>query len=199
MALPARKFYTPAEYLALEEAAESKSEYHNGEIYAMTGTSVNHNRIAGNVFAALHRALNRGPCEVFNNDMRLLAKSKELYTHPDVSVVCGKIEFAQGRNDMITNPIVIVEVLSSATKNYDRGRKFDLYRAIKTLQDDVLIDQQRARIEYFQRLADGTWALEEYEGLEGKLHLRSIAVDLRIRDIYQRVELSQVQLKKAKR
>ncbi len=191
----AKKYYTPAEYLALEESADHKSEYYDGEIFATSGGSANHNRIAGNIFAALNTAFKRKACEVFNSDMRVLVQTYDFYTYPDVSVVCGKIEFAKGRNDTITNPIVIVEVLSKATKNYDRGRKFDLYRAIKTLQDYVLIDQQRPYIEYFHRLADGTWALEEYEGLKEKLHLRAIEFEMSLRSIYNKVEFAPTRLK----
>ncbi len=187
MALPAKKFYTPEEYLALEETAEYKSEYCNGEIFAMAGGSTNHHRIVVNVSAALHAAFRDTPCEVFASDVRLLTPSG-LYTYPDVMVVCGKIEFAEGRNDTITNPVLIVEVWSESTKAYDRGDKFDLYRALTTLRDYVMIDQKTAHIEYFRRLEDRIWLLTDYRQMEGILKLDSIAVEIPMAEIYSKVD-----------
>lgn len=112
---PEQKYYTPEEYLALEEDAEYKSEYYQGEIFAMSGGSPNHNRIAGNLYIALREALEGKSCEAFFSDMRLQVKKNGLYTYPDVMVVCGGLEFVKGRTDTITNPVVIIEVLSEST------------------------------------------------------------------------------------
>ena len=188
MAMPASKFYTPEEYLTLEEKADYKSEYYDGEIFAMAGASTNHNRIAGNVFAALHTAFKGKPCEVFSSDVRLLVKPNGLHTYPDVMVVCGQVEFAEERNDIITNPIVIVEVLSASTRDYDRGGKFTLYRDLATLQDYVLVDQAEAHVEHFHKLDDGTWLLREYRGLEGSLRLHALEFEMPMRDIYEKVD-----------
>ncbi|MEW5958107.1 MAG: Uma2 family endonuclease [Chloroflexota bacterium] len=182
------KYYTPEEYLALEEAADYKSEYYQGEIFAMSGGSANHNRIAGNLYLALREALEARSCEVFITDMRLLVKKKGLYTYPNVMVVCSQLEFVQGRSDTLSNPVVIVEVLSESTQAYDRGAKFELYRAIETLQDYALIDQGRAHVEYFHKLEDGRWLLTEFNELEAVLKLESLGVEIPLSRIYQRVE-----------
>lgn len=183
-----QKFYSLEEYLALEELAEYRSEYYRGEIFAMSGGSANHNRIAGNVYIALREAFQGKPCETFITDMRLLVKKNGLYTYPDVMIVCGRLEFATGRTDTLTNPTVIIEVLSESTQAYDRGAKFELYRALDTLQDYVLIDQSRVHVEYFHKLEDGRWVLAEFNELDGVLLLESVEVELSLSQVYQRVE-----------
>ena len=183
-----QKYYSSEEYLALEEATDYKSEYYQGEIFAMSGASVNHNRIAGNVHAALNNAFDAKPCEAFMGDVRLLVKKNGLYTYPDVMVVCGQLEFAEGRTDTLNNPIVIVEVLSKSTQDYDRGAKFELYRAIETLQDYVLIDQARVHVEYFRKLEDGRWLLQEFNQLEAILRIEAVGVEIPLSRVYQRVE-----------
>ncbi|HXW00748.1 MAG TPA: Uma2 family endonuclease [Anaerolineae bacterium] len=183
-----QKYYSPEEYLALEEAVDYRSEYYQGEIFAMSGGSANHNRIVGNIYITLREALEGKSCESFITDMRLLVKKSGLYTYPDVMVVCGKLKFVKGRTDTLTNPVVIVEVLSESTQGYDRGAKFELYRAIDTLQDYVLIDQARVHVEYFRRLEDGRWLLAEFNELEAVLQLESVAVEIPLSRMYQRVE-----------
>lgn len=118
---PQKTYYTPKEYLALEEEAEYRSEYYQGEIFAMSGGSANHNRIAGNVYTAMISAFGGGPCGAFITDMRLLVKKNGLYTYPDVMAVCGGLEFAEGRDDTLTNPAVIVEVLSKLPRDTTAG------------------------------------------------------------------------------
>ena len=144
-----KTYFTPEEYLDLEETAEYRSEYYQGEIFAMTGGTVNHNRIARDICQALTEDFEEKPCEVFMNDVRLLVQDNGLYTYPDLMVVCGDIVFAEGRDDTITNPIVLVGVLSKSTGDYDRGPKFELYRALDTLQDYVLVDQVKVHVEHF--------------------------------------------------
>jgi Uma2 family endonuclease len=183
-----QKYYSPEEYLALEETVDYRSEYYQGEIFAMSGASVNHNRIAGNLHAALNNAFDAKPCEAFMGDVRLLVKKNGLYTYPDVMVICGQLEFVEGRTDTLTNPIVIVEVLSKATQDYDRGAKFELYRATETLQDYVLIDQARVHVEYFRKLEDGRWLLQEFNQLEAILRIEAVGVEIPLSRVYQRVE-----------
>lgn len=183
-----QKYYSPEEYLALEETAEYRSEYYRGEIFAMSGGSANHNRICGNLYLALREMLEDKPCEAFITDMRLHVRKNSLYTYPDVMVVCGRIAYINGRTDTITNPVVIIEVLSESTQAYDRGAKFELYRAIETLQDYVLVDQARVHVEYFHRLEDSRWLLAEFNELEAVLRLEAIAVEIPLSRVYQRVE-----------
>ncbi|MCK6630505.1 MAG: Uma2 family endonuclease [Anaerolineae bacterium] len=183
-----QKFYSPEEYLALEEMAEYRSEYYRGEIFAMAGGSANHNRIAGNIYLELRETLKGKPCEAFITDMRLHVKKNSLYTYPDVMVVCGRIEYVKGRTDTLTNPVVIIEVLSDSTQAYDRGAKFELYRAIESLQDYVLVDQGRVHVEYFHKLEDGRWLLAEFNELEAVLRLEGVGVEIPLSLVYQRVE-----------
>lgn len=181
-------FYTPEEYLVLEEKADHKSEYFNGEVFAMAGGSYNHNVIAGNINAALNQFAESKPCIAFTSNMRVLVKTNGLYTYPDAMLVCGQVEFAEGRNDTLTNPLIIVEVLSKSTRDYDRGFKFESYRLIETLQDYLLIDQERVHVEYFHKLEDGRWVLIETNLPEAELTLQAINFTLPISRIYHKVD-----------
>ncbi|MFN8454993.1 MAG: Uma2 family endonuclease [Anaerolineae bacterium] len=188
MLQPQPKYYTPAEYLALEEVAETKSEYFQGEIFAMSGGSTNHNRIALNVCAMLNLAFEDKPCEVFSSDVKVLVQDNGLYTYPDAMVVCGSIEYAEGRNDTITNPIVIFEVLSKSTRDYDRGKKFELYRDLPSLQEYVLIDQERVYLEHYHKVEDGRWVLTLFNNPDTTLTLAAIGVSLAVNRIYHKVD-----------
>jgi Uma2 family endonuclease len=183
------RLYTPDEYLALEEvAADYKSEYFRGEIYAMAGGSANHNRISGNVHAVLNNGLRSTRCETFNSDMRLMVKAHNLYTYPDTMVICGSIEFAKDRNDTVTNPTLIVEVLSPSTQDYDRGQKFEFYRALASLKDYLIIHQDQIYIEYYHKLADRQWVLTEFSDIEATLTIQSLNFEIPIRRLYERVD-----------
>jgi Uma2 family endonuclease len=179
--------YTPEEYLAMEEEASYKSEYYDGEIFALAGASFNHNRIATNLVVALENAFSDKPCMAFTNDMRLLVEEHELYTYPDVMVLCDNPEFVKDRDDTIKNPILIAEVLSESTKDYDRGQKFEFYRSIKTLKDYILIDQSRVHIEYFHKIESGKWLMKEITDIDETLTLKSIDLEVPIEDIYNKV------------
>lgn len=186
--LAEKKYYSPEEYLALEEKADYKSEYYKGEIFALAGTSVNHNRIVGNLSSRLNQMLANKKCEAFSTDVKLWIREKDLFTYPDITIVCGKIEFYPGRDDTITNPLVIFEVLSESTKNYDRGEKFLFYRAIPTFQEYVLIDQTKIHVEHFYIGEQGKWVLTEYNAPDDVLKLTKVDFEMPLRDIYQRVE-----------
>jgi len=188
MALRQQENYTPEEYLALEETADYRSEYFRGEIFAMSGGSANHNRIARNLVVRLDTAFADKPCEAFINDMRLLVKENGLYTYPDVMAVCGQLEFVPDRTDTLTNPSLIIEVLSKSTAGYDRGAKFELYRALNSLQDYVLVDQAKIHVEHFHRLDDGRWLLQEFNELEDVLKIETIEFEISLTQIYQKVD-----------
>jgi Uma2 family endonuclease len=183
--LLAKKFYTPLEYLKREEAAEFKSEYDQGVIIPMAGASFPHNRIATNVVVALQVALKRKPCQAFGSDLRVQVREKA-FVYPDALVICGEPEFAKGRNDTITNPTVIVEVLSPSTRAYDRGRKFELYRTLPSLQAYVIVDSEQPYVDYFQKRPDGTWELTEHRQLSDKLKLSVLHVMIPLADIYDK-------------
>ncbi len=178
---------TVAEYLDLERKSETKSEFLNGEMFAMTGASLKHNRISGNVFATFHAQLRGKSCEAHTNDMRVRAHATDLFTYPDVVVVCGQPEMDDDEADTLLNPKLIVEVLSKSTENYDRGTKFAHYRTIPSLTDYILIAQESVHVEHFTRQGDGRWLLSETDDPASVLDLPSIGCRLALSDAYERV------------
>ncbi len=143
--------YTPEQYLALDRKADYKSEYINGHVIAMAGASRRHNLIAGNLYREVSQQLRGRPCEAYISDMRVKVGLTGLYTYPDVVMVCGDIHFEDGDNDTLLNPTAIVEVLSTSTEAYDRGEKFAHYRRLESLQEYLLVAQDKVRIEYYVR------------------------------------------------
>jgi Uma2 family endonuclease len=183
-----RVTYTPAEYLARERVAETKSEYLNGEILAMTGASIPHNYITLNLGGELRQQLRGKGCSTFVNDVRVRVCRTGLYTYPDVMVVCGPLSFDDDRRDTILNPIVIVEVLSPTTEAYDRGEKFRQYRRLESLREYVLVAQDTAHIERYVRQGD-LWVLSEMTGLDAVLSLEAVDCTVPLATIYEQVEL----------
>jgi Uma2 family endonuclease len=189
MSTQVKILYTPEEYLALERKAKDKSEYFNGEIFAMTGASRRHNLIAGNVLAALHQQLRERPCEVYSSDMRVRVSETGLYTYPDVVVVCGEPLFADEQKDTLINPTLLVEVLSKSTASYDRGEKFEHYRKLASLAEYLVIAQHKYHVEHYVRQPDNQWLLAETDDLQQTIHLPAIACNLALTDVYAKVEI----------
>ena len=185
-ALP-ESFVTPQQYLDRERAAETKSEYLRGEVFAMAGASREHTLIAGNISRILGQQLVDRLCEVYQSDMRVKVNHTELYTYPDVVVVCGEPEFEDVQVDTLLNPRVLVEVLSPSTADYDRGGKFAHYRRLRSLQEYVLISQDRPLVEHYVRQTDITWLLTERSSLDDILELSSIDCRLALAEIYHTV------------
>jgi len=181
-------YYSPEEYLQLEEAAEFRSEYHDGKIIPMTGGTPNHNQIALNLGGAINFPTKGQPYRVNVNDLRLWIPSKRIYTYPDVMVVAGKLEFAEGRKDTITNAVMVAEVLSKSTANYDRGEKFKLLRSIPTLKEYILIDQYEMHVEQFCKTDDNKWVLSEYDGADAVLVLSSVPFEMSLGEMFDRVD-----------
>jgi Uma2 family endonuclease len=190
MSRKAKIFITAEEYLALERGAEYKSEYLDGEIFAMTGASREHNLIAGNVFFSLKRQLQGRKCEIYMSDMRVRVRSKSLYTYPDVAVVCGESRFEDDHGDSLLNPVLIVEVLSKTTAAYDRTIKFGYYRTIETLDEYLLIAQEDHRVEQYVKQADGRWMVSDIISLQSKVELASVSCVLELKEIYDNVNPS---------
>ncbi|MBI3914257.1 MAG: Uma2 family endonuclease [Chloroflexi bacterium] len=186
MLRPLKTKFTPAEYLAMEEAAEYKSEYYAGEIFAMAGGTTDHSIVAVNLFIELGNLLSAKSCRLFNSDVRLLVQPSGLYTYPDVMVICGKIEFVERRKDTVTNPILIVEVLSESTRDYDRGAKFNFYKQIPSLQEYVTIESESARVECYRRTGD-KWTIETYDNLNAVARFESLACEIPVKRIYHKV------------
>ena len=187
MSRPVEQFITAADYLAMERQAETKSEYLNGHIYAMSGASRNHNRITINLGAMLHARLRGKPCEPFVNDLRVKVSRTGLYTYPDVVVVCGEPQLEDQHFDTLLNPRVIIEVWSESTEKYDRGDKFAHYRALESVTDYLLVAQHQPCIEHFHRQADGSWRYSAVQGLEAEIDIATIGGGLRLEEVYERV------------
>ena len=178
--------YSAEEYLTLERSASSKSEFHDGQIFAMTGASRKHNLVSGNIYRELSLQLKKRPCEAYINDMRVKAAQANSYHYPDIAVVNGTPEFEDAQLDTLLNPTLLIEVLSPSTEAYDRGGKFAHYRKIDTLREYLLVVQDRPGIERYTRLGD-VWILTEAEGLEASVELESIDCVLSLREVYEKV------------
>jgi len=179
-----KRFFTAAEYLAMERVADRKHEFYQGEMYAMAGGSPAHDQIAGRLITKLNVALEGRRCAVFTSDQRVRVGDSGLYTYPDVSVACGARFDEQG--DTLLNPALVVEVLSEATEAYDRGKKFELYRTLPSLGDYVLASQTEPKLEHFARQPDGSWRLLVL-GPGDRLHAGSLDCELAVDDVYRGV------------
>jgi len=182
------KTYSPQEYLALEIAATTRNGDRNGEIIKMTGGTPTHNEIIGAMTVILRLALKGKPLQVFVTDQRLWIPDRQVYTYPDVMVVPRPIALQEGRTDTVTQPILIVEVLSNATKNYDRSEKFGDYRTIPTFQEYLLVDQSQPYVEQYIKQEAHKWLLIEYTNLEDRIVLSSLGMEFRLADVYEDVE-----------
>lgn len=177
----------PEDYLTIERQAEEKSEFVDGEIFLMAGASKEHNTITVNLVIELGGQFKQRPCQVFSNDMRVSINVEGNYVYPDVLALCDEPEFDDAHKDNLLNPALIIEVLSESTETYDRGRKFELYRQLSSVQEYLLITQDRYHIEHYQRQADGAWLLREYNEPADVLQLNSVDATLCLADVYARL------------
>ena len=175
------------EYLALDRAAEFRSELLDGEIVAMSGGSMRHSVLQVNLGGELRAALHGTPCQAFSNDLRVRVSTRT-YTYPDLTVACGKPMLADGRQDVLLNPKVIFEILSPSTERYDRGIKLQHYRSIESLEDYILVAQDQIRIEQYTRGEGAIWTLRDYASADDNLAIPSIGVSLPVARIYERIE-----------
>jgi Uma2 family endonuclease len=183
---------TENEYLAIERRAESRSEFYNGEMFALAAASRRHNMEVTNLVIALGTQLRYRTCNVYSNDMRVRVANTGLFTYPDVVVTCGEEEFADDEQDTLLNPLVIFEVLSDSTEAYDRGKTFEHYQSIESLSTYVLVAQDAPRIERYVRQEGGrTWVYTESHETEALLGIEAIGCDLRSEDVYTKVYLSE--------
>lgn len=157
--------FTAEEYLALERQSEIRHEFLDGIVYAMSGESPEHSTICFNLGGITHRQLSGTPCQGFSPNMKVRAGDERLYAYPDLAVACGATFLHDRHGKVLLNPVFIFEVLSRSTETYDRGEKSERYKTIETLNDYVLVSQDRARLEHFSRRPDGAWALTEVDGL----------------------------------
>ena len=176
--------FTVEEYLKFENDAVQKHEYFNGEIFAMAGVSPRHNIIFSNVFRELAYHLKGQPCKPFGSDLRIQIPKNNLFTYPDISVICGDIIPSEIDADTATLPSIVIEILSPATKDYDRGGKFRLYRDIPSLREYILIDSESINVEVFRINPQGNWELQEHRSIDDALAMPTVDFLLPLREVY---------------
>jgi Uma2 family endonuclease len=181
------RFYTVEEYLELEEQAEDRSEYIDGEIRLMPGGTTNHNKIAGNFYKKFPSQVQGQDYDIYIVDVKLWIPNYRIYTYPDIMVIKGEPVYEGTGTTKITNPLLIVEVLSNSTKNYDKTDKFKYYRSIPNFQEYIMIDQYSFSVEQFAKKAAGEWIFKEYEGENAILGLNSLDFQISLQEIYERV------------
>jgi Uma2 family endonuclease len=189
MSRQVKTYITPEDYLAFERKAETKNEYVNGEIFAMTGASRKHNLIVGNISGELREQLKGKPCEVYPGEMRVKAAASRAYVYPDVVVVCEEPDMEDDYFDTLLNPTLVVEVLSKSTESYNRLAKSAYYRTIESLVEYLLVSQEEYRVEQYIKQGDGRWLLSDVRSLESALELKSIGCSLTLRGLYDRVSI----------
>jgi Uma2 family endonuclease len=186
--LAQQRYYTREEYLVLEDQAEYKSEYYNGEIFAMAGGSRNHSVICFNLNWGIREAIANKDCVGFDSNMKLDIPRVNLFVYPDLMVVCGEIEFLENRNDVLQNPVLVIEVLSPNTESIDRGKKFSYYRTVPSIREYVLVSQAEPLVEVFYKQDEKTWRYTVIKGLENTVTFQTLQCELALKDIYQKVE-----------
>jgi Uma2 family endonuclease len=186
-AIPILK-YSVEEYLEIEEKSLEKHEFYQGEIFAMAGASIEHNHIVRNALLSIGNFLSgKGSCDIFPSDLRIYIEANSLFTYPDLSIICGEIQTLENYKDNVTNPSVLIEVLSPSTADYDRGGKFKLYRDIPSLKEYILISSTEILIEKYEKQSDGTWVLHEYKNATDIFTISTIGLQLAVNSFYENV------------
>lgn len=181
---PQKSFLTPAEYLEIERKAEYKSEYFNGEMFAMAGAQRLHNLIVSNLIRSVGNQLLARDCNVYPSDMRVKIAKIDKYIYPDIAITCGTENFEDDHVDTLLNPVVIIEILPTSSEAYDRGRKFQHYQFIESLAEYILITPDAVRVEQFVRQSDRTWLYSEYQNLDDVVKLESVGCELALHEVY---------------
>ncbi len=182
-----KQHYTISEYLEIVDSTDSKLAYSNGKITAMAGGTVNHSKLCNNMGALLFNALYDKDCSAYNSDLKVWLPANNSFAFPDVSVVCDPIEYYENRRDIITNPSLIVEVLSPSTANYDRMNKFSAYRALPSFKEYIIIYTTEIKVEGYFRKEKDLWLIQTALSEEATLTLHSIGTTVSLRDIYRKV------------
>ncbi len=183
------EFVSPARYLTLEEVAPERSEYYAGRMIKMAGASLNHARISRNIVGELLPQLKDTACELLMSDVKLSIREGEKFYYPDLMLVCGAVDLAGNRNDTITNPVLICEVLSTSTAGRDRGEKFHDYQAISSVQYYMMVDQYQKQIEVFFRQPEDIWLYKLYKQNSDVIVLKGVGVKMKLESIYHKVEI----------
>jgi Uma2 family endonuclease len=185
------RHFTPKEYLELETKAEYKSEYRDGKIVPMIGGTTNHNEIAGNFYAHLKFGLRSKNYRVYFSDVRLWIPHYRQYTYPDVMVIQGEPVYSEPNTTTVMNPVLIIEVLSKSTQNYDQGDKFSYYRSIPEMQEYILVSQHQFHVMQHIKIEEGKWLLTDYRSEDSILKINSVDFDITIRELYSGVNFEE--------
>jgi Uma2 family endonuclease len=188
MSTQPKVFLTPEQYIEIERRAEYKSEYYQGEMFAISGATRKHNLIASSILASLYSQLRSSPCETYPSDMRVHVRDTGLYTYPDVVIACQEPRFLDAQLDTLLNPTLLVEILSPSTEAYDRGRKFEHYQSIESLRQYLLVASDRIHADLYTRQPDGGWLLTSADGPAGTLALTSVNCRISLADVYEKVD-----------
>ena len=174
---------TEEQYLSIEREALEKSEFHDGQMFAMSGGTANHSLLSARMGALLDRQVPPG-CRTFNSDLRVKVVQARLFTYPDCMVICGDLQYDGDRKDVVLNPLLIVEVLSPSTEGYDHGKKFEFYRTLASFQEYLIVHQDRRHVEHFSRQDDGSWLLREQSGVDGSVAIPRLGVHISLAELY---------------
>ena len=194
MSTAEKRKYNPIEYLERERAATTRSEYYQGEVFAMAGASREHNLIVTNCVGEFRNALRERGCEIYSNDMRVKITSSGLYTYSDVTIVCSQPRFEDDQFDTLINPLLVIEVLSESTEKYDRGFKSAQYRTIPGLREIVLISQYEPGVECMARQENGLWMLREQRDIDQSIFLESLQMNIELKELYRQVVFASLKL-----
>ncbi len=186
-ALPNTQRWTVEAYLDFEMTSETKHEYFDGEVYAMSGASEKHNHIVANTIGSFFAQLRESPCNALSSDQRVRV-SKRQYVYPDITIVCGERQFTGEKPDTLLNPTVLIEVLSPSTEGYDKTVKSEYYRSIPSLKEYLLISQEKCHIEHYARQTNGKWFVADVMQMDGTLELSSVQCTLAAEDVYNKVK-----------
>jgi Uma2 family endonuclease len=189
-----KRQYSPGEYLKLEDAAEFRSEYINGRIIPKLDGTVNHNRLVGNLCSALNNRISDHGFESFIFEVKVCLSEGRVYAYPDMMVVAGEPIYFEDRSDIITNPQVIIEVLSTSTRDYDRGDKFMFYRSLPSFQEYLLIDQKSMRVERHTKTGIRQWSMQEYTAEDTAITFATVPFEISLATLYNKVRFPTVEL-----
>ena len=189
--VPASKYISIEDYLAGEEVALEKHEYYKGEVFAMAGAGIAHNRVVRNTSTEIDSFLKRRECELFHSDLKIYIEVNTLFTYPDLTIFCEPIKTYKNRTDVATNPIVVIEVLSKSTQDYDRGSKFKLYRALPLLREYILISSLEVLVEKYIKQADNKWQFTAFNKAEDKFSIESIGLEIEVNTLYRSVSFKE--------
>lgn len=186
---PAIKYMSVEEYLIGEETGEVKHEYYQGEVFAMAGGSINHNQVVSNTLVEIGSFLKNKNCRIFPSDMLLRIEADDLFTYPDLSIICGDVQKWENKNHIVTNPVVLIKVLSKRNQGYDRGQKFKFYRDVPSLKEYILISSFEVLVERNTKQSTGFWTWRENKDLDSEFVIESIGFGCPLKDVYRDVEL----------